>query len=241
EVNVECAALGAYYGRVAGGVVQAITRPGGNEVHGSAFLDWMPIELPRRTLRYNLAGGAELGGPLARNSLWFYGGFAPVLMATRSGVLTEYQYIGKLTWRPVRNLFLDGGVRLERDDLIGKTDFLPRVGVAWDFSGRGVSRAYAFVGRFFESPELASQRRTREHQLAAGVQSQIFRDVVAGLDYVHKDFRDAPDGRTSYDGATLSLAKPFSASSLLQASYTLSSLDGPRTLAADAPNVIKLD
>src|SRR5207237_9490551 len=59
EVNVEGAALGASYGRVAGGVVQAITRSGGNEVHGSAFLDWMPIELPRRTLRYNLAGGAE--------------------------------------------------------------------------------------------------------------------------------------------------------------------------------------
>jgi len=334
EVNVEGAALGASYGRVAGGVVQAITRSGGNELHGSAFLDWMPIELPRRTLRYNLAGGAELGGPLARDSLWFYGGFAPVLMATRSGVQTEYQYIGKLTlrpaqgqllsfaaisddfslhylgdlldrtaqveamtgwhrqgseadslqarvqvahlaellgrhrfawgvegvrdsagnssrwyggafaedtWSPVQTLFLDGGVRLERDELVGKTDFLPRVGVAWDFSGRGVSRAYAFVGRFFESPELASQRRTREHQLAAGVQSQIFRDVVAGLDYVHKDFRDAPDGRTSYDGATLSLAKPFSASSLLQASYTLSSLQGSGAVAADAPNVIKLD
>ena len=66
EVNVESAALGASYGRVAGGVVQAITRSGGNEVHGSAFLDWMPIELPRRTLRYNLAGGAELGGPLCQ-------------------------------------------------------------------------------------------------------------------------------------------------------------------------------
>jgi outer membrane receptor protein involved in Fe transport len=311
-------------------------------VHGSAFLDWMPIELPRRTLRYNLAGGAELGGPLARNSLWFYGGFAPVLMATRSGVATDYQYIGKLTWRPaqgqllslaaiaddfslhylgdlldrtaqveavtgwhrqgsavdsvqarvqvahlaelfgrhrfawgaegvrdsatnssrwyggafaedtwspMQNLFLDGGVRLERDELVEKTDLLPRAGVAWDFSGRGVSRAYAFVGRFFESPELrdpvapfqVSRRRTREHQLAAGVQSQIFRDVVAGLDYVHKDFRDAPDGRTSYDGATFSLAKPFSASSLLQASYTLSSLQGSRTVGADAANVIKLD
>jgi outer membrane receptor protein involved in Fe transport len=145
------------------------------------------------------------------------------------------------TWSPVHDLFLEAGARLERDGMIGATDFSPRAGIAWDFSGRGVSRAYAFVGRFFESPPLSSQRRTREHQLAAGIQSQIWRDLVAGLDYVHKDFRDAPDLRDSYDAATVSLAKPFSASSLLQASYTLSSLRGPGNIAGDTPNVLKLD
>ena len=335
EVTVESSGLGAAYGRVAGGVIQAVTRSGGNDLHGSAFLDWMPIELPRKSLRYDLAGGAELGGPIERDVLWFYGGFAPVLMASRSEVQTDYQYIGKLTWRPapdqllamaavsddfsvrylgdvldrtaeveavagwhrqgsdadsvqarvqvahlgellgrhriawgaegvrdstatasrwyggafaqdtwspVHDIFVEAGVRLERDGLAESTDVLPRAGIAWDFSGRGVSRAYAFVGRFFESPALISQRRTREHQLAAGVQSQIWRDVVASLDYIHKDFRDALDGRDSYDAATLLLAKPFSANSLLQASYTLSSLRGPgRNIAADTPNVLKLD
>jgi hypothetical protein len=334
EVQVDTTGLGASWGRVTGGAVQAITRSGGNEVHGSAFLDWMPIEVPRQNLRYDLAGGAELGGPIQRDALWFYGGFAPVLMATRSDVETDYQYIGKLTWRPasdqmvalsaisddfslryfaaildhtaevealagwhrqgsdadslqgrvqvaqfaellgrhrfawgvegvrdsaaalsrwyggafvedawspVHDLFFDAGLRLERDSMIGETNLSPRVGIAWDFSGRGISRAYAFVGRFFDSPQLGSQQRTREHQLAAGVQSQIWRDLVAGLDYVHKDFHDAPDGRDSYDAATISLAKPFSASSLLQASYTLSSLRGPGNIDGDAPNAVKLD
>jgi len=64
---------------------------------------------------------------------------------------------------------------------------------------------------------------------------------VAGVDYIHKDFRDAPDGRDSYDAATLSLAKPFSANSLLQASYTLSSLRGTGNLAGDTPSALKLD
>jgi hypothetical protein len=73
------------------------------------------------------------------------------------------------------------------------------------------------------------------------VQSQIWRDLVAGLDYVHKQFSDASDGRTSYDGATLFVAKPFSASSLLQASYTLSSLRGAGNIAGDSPNALKLD
>jgi hypothetical protein len=146
------------------------------------------------------------------------------------------------TWSPLHDLFLEAGVHLERDSMIGSTDLSPRAGIAWDFSGRGVSRAYAFVGRFFESPPLlGTQQRTREHQLAAGIQSQIWRDVVAGLDYVHKDFRDAPDGRDSYDAATLSLAKPFSASSLLQASYTFSSLRGSANSAADTPSAVKLD
>src|SRR2546422_2580941 len=100
ETSVDTGGLGAEYGRLAGGIVQAMTRSGGNELHGSAFLDWMPIEIPRRTLRYNLAGGAELGGPIERDRLWFYGGFAPVLKATTSGANTVDQYIVKLTWRP---------------------------------------------------------------------------------------------------------------------------------------------
>jgi carboxypeptidase family protein len=334
EVGVETGGLGAGYGRVAGGIVQAMTRSGGNDLHGSAFFDWMPIEVPRRTLRYNLEGGAELGGPIERDSLWFYGGFAPVLVATRSGSGTDYQYIGKLTWRPaegqtlalaaisddvslrylghlsdygaeveaiagwhhegpaadslqararlahlaeffgkhrltygietardaagdakrwygaafaqdtwspVGDVFLEGGLRVERDDLADATDMLPRVGIAWDFSGRGVSRAYAFFGRFLESPPLTSPQRTREHDVAGGVQSQVWRDLVAGLDYVHKEFSDAPDGRTSYDGATLFVAKPFSAGSLLQASYTLSSLRGSGAIAGDAPHALKID
>ncbi len=48
EASVESGGLGAEYGRAAGGIVQAITRSGGNELHGSAFFDWMPIEIPRR-------------------------------------------------------------------------------------------------------------------------------------------------------------------------------------------------
>jgi hypothetical protein len=333
EASVETGGLGAAYGRVAGGIVQAITKSGGNELHGSAFFDWMPIEVPRRTLRYNLEGGAELGGPIARDTLWFYGGFAPVLAASRSGARTDYQYVGKLTWRPaegqtlalaaisddvsfrylghlldgakveavagwhregsaadslqarlhithladlfgrhhlaygletardasgsatrwygaafvqdtwspLRDVFVQEGLRLERDEVADATDLLPRVAVSWDFSGRGVSRAYVFFGRFLESPVLTSPLRTQEHDFAAGVHSQVWRDLVAGLDYVHKQFKDAADGRTSYDGATLFVTKPFSASSLLGASYTLSSLRGSGGIPGSADNAFKLD
>jgi hypothetical protein len=335
EVTVDTGGLGAAYGRAEGGIVQTTTKSGGNELHGSAFFDWMPIEVPRRTLRYNLAGGAELGGPLQRDSLWFYGAFAPVLSAKRSGVVdTDYEYVGKLTWRPaagqllslavisddvvvrylghlfaeaaqvealagwhrtgsdassaqarvqvaqatelfgrhrpvygvegsreeagdasrlygaafvqdtwspVANVFLHGGLRAEHDEQAHRTDLLPRAGVSWDFSGRGVSRAYAFFGRFIESAPVGVLQRTRESDVSAGVESQVFRDLVAGLDYVHKQFGGSPDGRTSFDGATIFVAKPFSASSLLSASYTRSSLRGVGSIPGNAPNVFKLD
>src|SRR4051812_34075886 len=101
QVAVETRALGAEYGRAGSGLIEAVTKSGGNDLHGSAFVDWMPIEVPRRSLRYDVDGGAELGGALERNRVWFYGGFAPVLHATAAGAETDYQYVGKLTWRPV--------------------------------------------------------------------------------------------------------------------------------------------
>ncbi len=145
------------------------------------------------------------------------------------------------TWSPVGDVFLHGGLRAEHDEQADRTDLLPRAGVTWDFSGRGVSRVYAFFGRFIELASVGVMQRTRESDVSAGVESQVFRDLVAGLDYVHKQFGGAPDGRTSYDGATVFVAKPFSANSLLSASYTRSTLRGASSVSANAANVFKLD
>ena len=333
QVSVETRALGAEYGRASGGAVEAVTKSGGNELHGSAFLDWMPIEAPRRTLRYDLDGGAELGGALEKNRVWFYGGFAPVLDATTAGAQTDYQYVGKLTWRPaedqmfvlsaisddfalrylgnvldrraqveaiagwshhaasdsvqarasvmqrgdlfgrhrfaygvdmaretapsaarwllagfaedtwspIEDVFIDAGVRVDRQDRPAATEVLPRASLSWDFSGAGTSRAYAFYGRFLDPAPLGADTRLLEDQVALGVDRQLWRDLAFGLAYVHKKFSGAPDGRTSYDGVTASIAKPFFAGTLLRASYTRSSLRGAGEIPGDAPNAFKLD
>src|SRR5207248_5523705 len=62
---------------------------GGNEFHGSVFGDWRPG--PGHTGD----SGFELGGPIQRDRLWFFAGEAPRVASTRS----EYDYVGKLTWR----------------------------------------------------------------------------------------------------------------------------------------------
>ena len=333
QVAVETRALGAEMGRASGGVVEATTKSGGNELHGSAFLDWTPIEVPRRTLRYDLDGGAELGGALERNRVWFYGGFAPVLDATTSGAQTDYQYVGKLTWRPadgqtfvlsaisddfalrylgnvldrkaqveaiagwshhgsadsvqaraaiaqradllgrhrfaygidsahetapglgrwllagfaqdtwspIDDLSLEAGVRVDHRGAPAATEVLPRASVAWDFSGTGAARAYAFYGRFLDPSPLGADARRIEHQVALGVDRQLWRDLIGGLGWVHKEFGGEPAGPTSYDALTLSVEKPFSAGTLLRASYTRSTLRGPGAVPGDAPNAFRLD
>ena len=333
QVNVETRGLGAEAGRGGAGIIEAVTKSGGNDLHGSAFLDWMPIEIPRKNLRYNIDGGAELGGALERNRVWFYGGFAPVLMAPTSGAATtEYQYVGKITfrpaegqtfvlsaisddfsirylgnvgdraaqvdavlgwshqsdsdsvqgkvtvvhraellgrhriaygfdgahesvsgaarwagagfmqdtWSPIEDWSLEAGLLVDREDSTA-TEVLPRVGLAWDFSGAGTSRAYAFYGRFFDIAPVGDTTKLIENHLGLGLDHQLWRDLVGSLGYVHKMFDGAPDGRTKYDAVTVSVAKPFSFGSLLRASYTYSSLRGNGEIAEDAPNQIKLD
>jgi len=92
EVDVKTGGFQAEYGRSSGGVINVVTKSGGNEVHGSVFFNWSPFELPRKEVlarntpiavqevqRYSLDAGAEVGGPILRDRLWFFAGVAPQL------------------------------------------------------------------------------------------------------------------------------------------------------------------
>ncbi|WP_051256643.1 TonB-dependent receptor [Cystobacter fuscus] len=82
------------YGRAMGGLLQARTRSGSNEFHGSLFSNWVPgfleglrtpvsdlnsIVSGRRALQHEGDVGATLGGPLVKDKLWFFAGVAPAL------------------------------------------------------------------------------------------------------------------------------------------------------------------
>lgn len=89
EVNVTTGGLMPEYGRVTGGVLDAVTKSGSNELHGSVFSSITPgaLEGPRQsvkqegqtiqtftTLSSSRDFGFDLGGPIRRDKLWFYGG-----------------------------------------------------------------------------------------------------------------------------------------------------------------------
>ena len=72
----------AEFGRASGAVVNLVTKRGGNEWHGSAYhffqnenLNARGALLSQRTERRLNMPGATLGGPIVRNSLFFYGGY----------------------------------------------------------------------------------------------------------------------------------------------------------------------
>lgn len=354
EIEIKRAGYRAEDGGGAGAVVQAATRSGGEALHGSVFANVSPFEAarsggaPRRS--YDLDLGGELGGPIVRDRLFFYGGFVPVLRAFSGSPEAHYHFVGKLDWAAARDhrlsleafgdpgqkggagdallrydaalagrtflvqavaswhrdsipepaptlpveadriggdlrltnlighhalkyglqasrlsdhastvavfaqdslrllddVLIDEGLRYEHDQLAGSSHLLPRVGLSWDWSGRGTSRAFASFGRTSNSTRLRegglptgspTGRIPDEvaEQLAAGLESQVFRDLVAGAGYQHLSLQ----GR-HYDGVTLFLRKPFAENYLLSASYTLSRVSGAFA-ADDGPHAFKLD
>ncbi|HEY2517394.1 MAG TPA: TonB-dependent receptor, partial [Polyangiaceae bacterium] len=78
------------YGRSTGGVLNAVTKTGSNEFHGDAFLYYSPGALAgwrhpvqrqngsvawSSSLAYLGDFGADVGGPVVKDKLWFYAGF----------------------------------------------------------------------------------------------------------------------------------------------------------------------
>jgi len=92
DVNVVTGGYLPEFGRSTGGVINAVTRSGSNEFHGSVFANLTPGAFEgSRTLVIDegsvIAGennlrnlgdlGGTLGGPILQDKLWFFAGFAP--------------------------------------------------------------------------------------------------------------------------------------------------------------------
>ncbi len=98
EVDIKTGAFMPEYGRAGGGIVNIVTQSGSNEFHGSIFGDLNPswITSPDgapsgRTGAsvyqmshpgggaYDSSFGAKVGGPIVKDKVWFFAGFAPIL------------------------------------------------------------------------------------------------------------------------------------------------------------------
>lgn len=98
EVDIKSGSFNAEYGRATGGVVNVVTKSGSNEFHGSVFSNFTPYflaqsrgntfgrsgeaiagQLAPNEGAYDLDLGFEVGGPIKKDKLWFYAGFAPVI------------------------------------------------------------------------------------------------------------------------------------------------------------------
>jgi len=101
EVDVKTGSFMAEYGRSTGGIINVITKSGSNEFHGEVFSNYRADNLitPNGKVvgrdgealayftkpsagSYNLDFGAQVGGPVLKDRLWFFAGFAPILQKT---------------------------------------------------------------------------------------------------------------------------------------------------------------
>jgi hypothetical protein len=92
QISVSSGGYNAEFGGAMGGVINAVTKSGTNDLHGSAFSYWSPYFLAGEPTVVTRAGGAissqrkpdfdtdvgaEVGGPIIKNKLFYWVGFAP--------------------------------------------------------------------------------------------------------------------------------------------------------------------
>ncbi|HEU5061463.1 MAG TPA: TonB-dependent receptor [Kofleriaceae bacterium] len=104
EIEIITGGYQAEYGRSTGGVVNVVTKSGTNEFHGTVFSQFTndfiakdptrnptqatPIDV-ESNLVYDMTFGAELGGPIIKDKLWFFIGFAPRLISVDNTRITK--------------------------------------------------------------------------------------------------------------------------------------------------------
>src|SRR5215510_9593944 len=119
EVEIKTGAYGAEYGKTTGGIFNVITKSGGNEFHGDGFFYGNPQKFVRETKNFSFTGAApngfseldagfDLGGPIKKDKLWFFGSFNPqrrenhlltqTLRQNVSNKVTTPFYAGKVTY-----------------------------------------------------------------------------------------------------------------------------------------------
>jgi outer membrane receptor protein involved in Fe transport len=119
EVEIKTGAFSAEYGKSTGGIFNVITKSGGNEIRGDVFGYITSKAMVRETKQFSFTGSApngfseidagfDLGGPIVKNKLWFFGAFNPqqrknffLTQTFRDEVenkVTTPFYSGKVTW-----------------------------------------------------------------------------------------------------------------------------------------------
>lgn len=147
EVEIKTGAYGAEYGLSTGGVFNVITKSGGNEFHGDVFSYLVTRGLVRETKNFPFTGaapngfseidaGVDIGGPIRRDKLWFFGAFNPqrrknsyltqtFLQQVESKLTTPF-YAGKITLGTRNNMFsfsTFGDFTREKGFLFGSSGF----------------------------------------------------------------------------------------------------------------------
>ncbi len=126
EIEIKTGAYGAEFGKSTGGIFNVITKSGTNDFRGDVFgyfttkgmvREVKPEAIPFTGAAANgfseLDAGFDIGGPIAKDKLWFFAAFNPqrrnnyfltqTFLSEVENKITTPFYAGKLTWQPHTN------------------------------------------------------------------------------------------------------------------------------------------
>jgi hypothetical protein len=139
EVSVMTGGYQAEYGRALGGVINAVTKAGGNSFHGDGFayydslatgadVQYRPGDTDTPSVRVSSSEhwdyGIDLGGFILKDRLWFFGAYNRITLQTEESAIAGNQvspnlyptystsnfYSGKLTWNVATGTTIVGSV-----------------------------------------------------------------------------------------------------------------------------------
>lgn len=121
EVEIKTGAVSAEYGKATGGIFNVVTKSGSNEIRGDVFAfftsksfvrevksDAIPFTGSAPDGFSEVDAGFDIGGPIIKDKLWFFGAFNPqmrknyfqtqTLRQEVNNKVTTPFYAGKITW-----------------------------------------------------------------------------------------------------------------------------------------------
>jgi hypothetical protein len=210
EVNIKTSNFSAEYGRNSGAAINVITRGGANEFHGGALeflrndaLDARNFFSPSKAkLRFNDFGW-NLGGPIVKNRLFFFGG-------------QEWKKIRQET-APRRTTIPTRAERL--GDFSGRSGDLFFPGTSTPVPGRNLSASITAEGRAIAKIYDRMEQLAVSYVDTSTANNAVFqfanpfdwREDMARIDFVAND-KHSLYGRYIHD--TYNLVDPFSVSGL---------------------------
>ena len=201
EVEVKTGSYGAEYGLSTGGIFNVITKSGSNDFRGDAFIFYTGKSLVRKTKNLPFTGSApdgfseydagfDIGGPIVKNKLWFFGAFNPqrrennfltqTFRQSVSNKITTPFYSGKITYgindNNTFNFSTFGDYTKQKGFLFGNSGFGSDVN---SFSGTqetgGTNYAFRLNSTFnqnFVAEFSVGLHRQRNNVIPAGQQLQ---------------------------------------------------------------------
>ena len=204
EFSVHSSTASAQYGRAGGGIINAVTKSGGNDFHGSVFYFHRNDNLDARSFfdvgskpefrRHQF--GASLGGPIVQDKTFFFFNYEGLRQArgntTINTTLSEEARKGNLTGGPV---VVDPEVApvvdlypLPNGEVFGDTGLFvfPNDTVAdLDFMTVRIDQELADTDKLFFRYSLDDGARFSETDFAAGILSDTSRNQSAALEETH--------------------------------------------------------